>query len=205
MAYRAIKQGLVKPMPADIHLMVIKGATGIGKTTQVHSVLCDLNLPWYDPGSQDPKWWDGYDYEDIVVYDEFTAGPEWQIGYINRLTNKMPFGAEIKGSRIRLRPRAVIIITNYSWDEWFTHLPTNIRGTVKRRVRFLDFDKISQIQYIRALLRTTTANYLCLCGLVPLDVKDRYCDEAAAQVGLENYLALKLRCGGRPNTSTIPL
>ena len=72
-------------------------------------------------------------------------------------------------------------------------------------VRFLDFDKISQIQYIRALLRTTTANYLCLCGLVPLDVKDRYCDEAAAQVGLENYLALKLRCGGRPNTSTIPL
>lgn len=89
-AYHAIKQGLVEPMERDISLLVIKGVTGIGKTTQVHNTLMQLDLQWYDPGSQDPKWWDGYDYEDIVLCDEFTAGPEWQVGYINRLTNRMP-------------------------------------------------------------------------------------------------------------------
>lgn len=179
-------------MESDIHLLVIKGTTGIGKTTQVQTTL---QLQWYDPGSQDPKWWDGYDYEDIVVYDKFRAGPEWKIGYINRLTNKQPFGAEIKGSRIRLHPKAVIIITNYEWSEWFTHLPPKIRQTVRRRVRFLDFDRISEQRYIRPLLQCTVATYLHSCTIITDQQKLDYCDHIARQAGEDPFLSLRLKSG----------
>ena len=47
-AYHAIKQGMVEEMDEDIHLLVIKGATGIGKTSPRHSTKSGPSMvrPW---------------------------------------------------------------------------------------------------------------------------------------------------------------
>lgn len=92
----------------------IHGPPGIGKSTKARS-LC--NNKYYDKACN--KWWDSYNNEEYVIVDDLDKHHECLGHHIKRWTDKFGFPAEQKGRTIMIRPKYVIITSNYSPEEIF--------------------------------------------------------------------------------------
>lgn len=87
----------------------IYGPSGTGKS---HSVITQHPSRYIKPLN---KWWDGYQGEDVVHIDELSpAHTQWIAPYLKQWSDKWPFAAETKGGTIQIRPKRIIITTNYS-------------------------------------------------------------------------------------------
>lgn len=89
--------------------MWVYGPTGTGKTRRVREE---------NPGKlyiKSPKnvWWDGYDEEEVVLIDDFDTFQVAQGGDMKRWLDRYPFQAEVKGSMSLIRPRKIIVTSNY--------------------------------------------------------------------------------------------
>ena len=90
----------------------IYGPTGTGKT---HSVCMQHPDRYIKPLN---KWWDGYQNEDVVHLDEIAPShAAWIAPYLKKWADKWPFDAEMKGSAAQLRPKKIVVTSNYSIDE----------------------------------------------------------------------------------------
>lgn len=93
-----------------------------------------------NPGAyiKDPsvKWWDGYNGEDVVIIDDFDKYQVKQGGDMKRWMDRYPFQAEFKGGYELIRPKKVIVTSNYTpaeiWDDVQTQLA--ILRRVKTRI-----------------------------------------------------------------------
>ena len=66
------------------------------------------------------KWWCGYDKQPTVIIDDFEPKHADIFGYYLKIwLDKYPFMAEVKGSNFLIRPRNVIVTSNYSITECF--------------------------------------------------------------------------------------
>lgn len=103
------------------------GPTGTGKSHHVRTTYPDAYL------KTNTKWWDGYTGQETVIIEEMA--PE-QIGghHFKQWADKYPFPAEVKGGVINLRPKRIIITSNYTIQEcWLRpqdHEPILRRFTV---------------------------------------------------------------------------
>lgn len=78
-----------------------------------------------NPGAfiKDPEtpWWDAYDFEDVVIIDDFDKFQVKQGGQMKRLSDRYPFQAQVKGGYLTIRPKKVIVTSNYRpeeiWDD----------------------------------------------------------------------------------------
>lgn len=94
----------------------IVGETGCGKSKRVR----DEN-----PGAyiKDPEtsWWDDYDFEDTVIIDDFDKYQKGQGGNMKRWLDRYVFPAQVKGGYMKIRPRKVIVTSQYTpqeiWDD----------------------------------------------------------------------------------------
>ena len=97
-----------------------------------------------NPGAyiKDPKtvWWDGYDGEEVVIIDDFDKYQVSQGGDMKRWLDRYPFQAQYKGGSELIRPRKIVVTSNYApgeiWEDDIT------RTAVERRVRVLHFHKL---------------------------------------------------------------
>jgi len=110
------------------------GVPGTGKTTTVTNAyegayLKDLN-----------KWWDGYAAQDVVVIDEFSRDFPQDIKRLIKVWgDRLPFTGESKGVSHRIRPKLVIITSNWSIDQVF---PDPIdSAAMKKRYFTIKFDR----------------------------------------------------------------
>lgn len=95
------------------------GSTGSGKSRAVRDFARSRNMSIYLKETN--KWWDGYDGEPLVLVEEF--GPEHvkPLGELLKIwADHYPFRCEFKGGSIVIRPRSVIITSNYSMDVLFS-------------------------------------------------------------------------------------
>jgi hypothetical protein len=136
-AYKAAQEGRIEDIPAELKFRFYKtikaiihdhqkipdtletanhlwiyGETGTGKTHAVRTQCTDLYLKPLN------KWWDGYQNQSQVHIDEIA--PEHTPYFAANLkiwVDKFAFPAECKGYSITIRPKKIIITSNYTIDE----------------------------------------------------------------------------------------
>lgn len=97
-----------EPLAATCGLW-IWGSTGTGKSHSVISQHPDRYIKALN------KWWDGYQGEDVVHIDEIDPKQVcWISPYLKKWADKWPFDAEVKGGALQIRPRLLVVTSNYS-------------------------------------------------------------------------------------------
>jgi len=60
------------------------------------------------------KWWDGYAGQDVVVVDDFGLDHKCLAYYIKIWADHYSYGAEVKNGKITIRPKRIIVTSNYT-------------------------------------------------------------------------------------------
>jgi len=129
-----------KPEPVDVKCFWIYGPTGTGKSHAVETTFPDC----YKKNMEDMKWFDGYQDEEVIYLEDMDKyQPKWG-GMLKRLADRWPMQASVKGSMKYIRPKIVIVTSNYRIDEIW-----NDEGTVDPLIRrFTEVEKLTQEQVI---------------------------------------------------------
>jgi len=107
----------------------IWGATGLGKSS---------NARIENPGcyiKSHNKWWLGYKGEDVILIDDLskTEG-QWFGEHLKQWADHYPFPSETKGDGMVIRPKKIVVTSNYSIDEIWGH-DDNLCEALKRRFK----------------------------------------------------------------------
>lgn len=96
---------------------------------------------------KDPKsiWWDGYNNEDVVIIDDFDKYQVSQGGDMKRWMDKYPFQAQHKGGSQLIRPKEIIVTSNYHPKEIWEDETT--RTAILRRLNLTHFPDTSPFNY----------------------------------------------------------
>lgn len=116
------------------------GPTGTGKSR----TLWELYPDHY--GKALNKWWDGYTNEEVVAIEELNPeSSKYLAHHIKIWGDRYPFSAEIKGGTLRrIRPKKVIVLSNYTIDECFPM--SQDAEPIKRRFKVKHFYNFFQSQ-----------------------------------------------------------
>jgi len=108
------------------------GPTGTGKSRKAY----EENPKAF---RKDPKerWWDGYEGQDVVIIDDFDKFQVSQGGDMKRWMDHYPFMAAYKGGYMEIRPKKIIVTSNYSPDQIWED--TETVDPIKRRVKLVRF------------------------------------------------------------------
>lgn len=113
------------------------GKSGTGKSKEFHNKYKAGDY-YFKPLN---KWWDGYRDEEIVLIEEIGPPHECLATHFKLWCDRYPFSGEVKGGIMQgIRPKKVIVISNYEIEEVFTRSQDS--EPMKRRFkikRFYDF------------------------------------------------------------------
>lgn len=106
---------------------VFWGPTGTGKTKRAFQEAGDQAFIY--PGC---GWFDGYDGQDNVIFDEFTGG-DFKLSYLLKLLDRYPLRVPVKGSYMNWKPRKIWITSNLNPDVWYQGAHEEHRLALRRR------------------------------------------------------------------------
>lgn len=132
--YKRIREDYL-PKPVTLSELMNEwrfGPTGTGKSRSAHEAYPDAYIK-----KADTPWWDGYSGQEVVIIDDFDKY-HVKLGYQLKIwLDHYPFVAERKGGSALIRPKKVIITSNYHprdiWDDDRTLEP------VLRRVNVVEY------------------------------------------------------------------
>jgi len=141
MIYKAAKSGDYESIPDDINMKYARqidyvcerelkrakhdtlpelqnewhyGPTGCGKSRHSRETYPDAYLKMCN------KWWDGYKGEEVVLIEDFNIEQAKHLAHHLKLwSDHYPFRAEAKGSCMVIRPKRIIVTSNYSIEHAF--------------------------------------------------------------------------------------
>jgi len=115
----------------DVTLII--GPSGTGKTKWCRDNAGD-DVYWKDKS----KWWDDYDGQHTVVWDEF-YGHCCPFTLLLQILDRYPLKVECKGSFVEFTSRRIIFTTNQEPHEWYnaerTHQMVWAQNPLNRRLR----------------------------------------------------------------------
>lgn len=114
------------------------GPTGTGKSSTLWQEYPDHFQ------KKKNKWWDGYLDQDVVAIEEWSPDNHHTADSLKEWADRYPFTGEIKGGTLqKIRPKKVIVLSNYSIDECFERegdrLPIKRRFKERRFEQDIDF------------------------------------------------------------------
>lgn len=132
--YQKIREDSIQK-PSPLNLLDNEwrvGPTGTGKSRSAHELYPQAYIK-----KANTKWWDGYIDQEVVIIDDFDKY-HVQLGYELKIwLDHYPFFAERKGGSALIRPKKIIITSNYYpediWDDSKTLEP------IMRRVNVIQF------------------------------------------------------------------
>lgn len=132
-AWEGAKKGEWDLIPDDIKIRYYNGLKAIGKDHMPKALDNEtIDARWYvgPPGTGKShaarqhgefyakmcnKWWDGYQDEDIILMDDLDSA---HLGHHLKIwADKYGFIAETKGGARHIRPKIIIVTSNYTIDE----------------------------------------------------------------------------------------
>lgn len=157
-AWELAKQGKIEEIDADIRVRHYNTLKKIRADHQVVPEACPvLEHEWYwgasgtgktrkareeNPGAylKNPnKWWCGYTDQEVVVIDEWSPCHEVLASHLKQWADHHPFCAETKGASLCIRPRKIIVTSNYSPEACFPK-EEDIEP-IRRRFKIIKFSK----------------------------------------------------------------
>jgi len=107
------------------------GASGTGKSRKARGDYPDAYL------KQPNKWWQSYHGEETVIIDEWSPNHSMLAYFLKQWADHHPFPAETKGGQMVIRPKRIIITSNYTIDECFPN--DGDSEPIKRRFKVTRF------------------------------------------------------------------
>nr|WAE43193.1 MAG: replication associated protein [Cressdnaviricota sp.] len=118
--------------PTDVKCYWICGPPGTGKSHEVYYTFPDA----YKKNMDKPDWFDHYNMEDVVYLEDIDKYQVKWAGLLKRLSDKWPMQAQIKGDMKMIRPKTIIVTSNYTidgiWDDAVT------REALGRRFKLIE-------------------------------------------------------------------
>lgn len=104
----------------------IHGPTGVGKSRGIRD-LHGESLFVKDPN----KWWDGYQGEETILIEDLEPEHKFLGWFLKIWADHYPFKAQVKGGYVSLRPKRIIVTSNFTPEEIFEN--AKILEPIRRR------------------------------------------------------------------------
>ena len=108
------------------------GPPGSGKSRSARAEYPDLYNKLIN------KWWDGYNHEKVVLLDDFSKSNVMTGDALKNWADHYPFRAEVKGSSMMIRPKTIIVTSNYEIEDLWPEDPVLV-AALKRRFKTVLF------------------------------------------------------------------
>lgn len=130
---KKIKMDYMKGEALEKEVNVFWGNTGLGKSRRA---WFEAGMDAY-PKAPTTKFWDGYQGESSVVFDEFTG--QIEISHMLRWLDRYPVLVEQKGSGTPLKATKIWITSNTDPASWYPSAPGSQRDALLRRLKITEF------------------------------------------------------------------
>lgn len=116
----------------------VYGKPGVGKSHDVREYCKKKGLSIYMKAHN--KWWDGYAGEEVVLLDDLHPDSRnWVTHFLKIWADAYVFKAEVKGAMLDIRPKWIIITSNYNIYRFAEE--SEDLAALQRRMTFMEAEK----------------------------------------------------------------